>query len=141
MWPSAFSFGDAPVQLADPQASREVVHPHRGAEQAGQLLVDQAVVGEHRQQERQHAHEVRGVAPQDLALGEGFVDEPDLLLLEVPEPAVHELRRLRRRARREVVALDERGAQAAAGGVERATDTGDATTDDDDVERLGRQAA
>ena len=88
----------------------------------------------------QHAHEVRGVAAQDLALGERFVDEPDLLLLEVAEAAVDELRRLRRRARREVVALDERGAQTAAGGVERAADAGDAATDDDDVERFGREA-
>ena len=70
-----------------------------------------------------------------LALGEVLVDEPDLALLQVAEPAVHELGGLRRRARREVVALDERGAQAPAGGVERDARAGDAAADDEHVER------
>ena len=59
------------------------------------------------------------VVAQHLALGERLVHEADLALLEVAQPAVHELRRLRRRARREVVAFDERGAQPAGRGVER----------------------
>ena len=63
--------------------------------------------------------EVRRVAQRDLALGERLVDEPELALLEVAQAAVHQLGRLRRRAGREVVALDQRGAQAAGGRVER----------------------
>ena len=42
-----------------------------------------------------------------------------LALLQVAQAAVDELRGLRRRARGEVVALDQRGAQPAGGGVER----------------------
>jgi hypothetical protein len=47
---------------------------------------------------------------------------------------VDELRALRRGARREVVALDQRGAEPPAGGVERHPGSGDASTDDQDVE-------
>ena len=71
-------------------------------------------------QERQHLDEVRRVAAQPLALGERLVDEADVALLQVAQAAVDQLRGLRRRARGEVVALDERGAQPAGGGVERA---------------------
>ena len=89
---------------------------------------------EHRDEERQHLHQVRGVVAEALALGEGLVDEADVALLEVAQAAVDELRGLRRGAGGEVVALDERGAQAAGGGVERAADAGDAAADDQDVE-------
>ena len=129
------------MQLADAQAAGEVVRPHRGAEQPREAAGEQAVAGEHREQERQHAHEVRRGLAQDLALGERFVDEADLLLLEVADAAVHELRRLRRRARREVVPLDERGPQAAGRGVERDADAGDAAADDEHVEVLVGEAA
>ena len=74
-------------------------------------LID-AVLAEDRDEEGQHLDQVRRVAAQPLALGERLVDEADVALLEVAQPAVDELRGLRRRARREVVALDERGAQA-----------------------------
>ena len=90
---------------------------------------------EHRDEERQQPHEVRGVAAQPLALAQGLVDEPDVAVLEVAQPAVDELRALRRRAAGEVVALDERGAQAAARGVEGHAGAGDAAADDEDVER------
>ena len=53
---------------------------------------------------------------------------------------MHELRGLRRRAAREVVPLDERGAQAPARGVERDAAPGDAAADDEDVELVLLQA-
>ena len=65
------------MQLADAQAAGEVVGPHRGAEQAGEPPGEQTVAGEHGEQERQHAHEVRRGLAQYLALGERFVHEPD----------------------------------------------------------------
>ena len=114
-----------------------IVVPRSRASWRGQ----QAVAGEHRQQERQHAHEVRRGLAQDLALGERFVDEPDFLLLQVADAAVHELRRLRRRARREVALVDERDAQAARRGVERDAGAGDAAADDEHVEVLVGEAA
>ena len=73
---------------------------------------------------------------QPLAFGECFVDEPEVALLQVAQAAVDHLRRLRRRARREVVPLDEAHPQAARGGVERDAAPGDPTADDQHVERL-----
>ena len=86
-------------------------------------------------------HEVGGVAAQALPLVQGLVDEADLALLEVAKAAVDQLGALRRRARGEVVALDERGAQPAAGGVEGDADAGDAAADHHHVEGLVGQAA
>ena len=85
-------------------------------------------------------HEVGRVVEQALALGQVLVDEEELLLLQVAQAAVDELRRLRRRARREVVALDEGRAQAARGGVEGHAGAGDAAADHEDVELLVAQA-
>ena len=129
------------MQLADAQAAREVVGPHRCAEQPGDAAGEEAVAGEHREQERQHPHEVRCGVAQYLALGQRLVDEADLALLEVTDAPVHELRRLRRRARGKVVALDERGAQAPGGGVERNPDSRDPAPDDEHVELLVGEAA
>ena len=55
---------------------------------------------------------------QALALAQRLVHEADVAVLQVAQPAVHQLRRLGRGARGEVVALDQRRAQAAGGGVE-----------------------
>ena len=79
---------------------------------------------------------MRRVLERALAFVERLVDEPDLTLLEVAQAAVHELGALRARARGEVVALDQRGAQAPGGGVERHPGAGDAATDHQDVEAL-----
>ena len=78
-------------------------------------------------------------AAQPLALAQRLVHEADVAVLQVAQPAVHELRALRRRAAGEVVALDQRGAQAAAGGVERHPGAGDPAADHEHVERLGAQ--
>ena len=77
---------------------------------------------------------------QALALGEGFVHEADLALLQVAEAAVGQLRGLRRGARREVVPLDQGRAQAAGGGVERRAHAGDATAHHQHVERIVAEA-
>ena len=128
------------VPLADAQAPGEVVHPQRGAVRLGQRLVENAALTEQRNQERQDLHEMRRIVQQSLALGQVLVDEEVLLLLQIPQPAVHELRRLRRGARGEVVALDQRGPQAPRRSVERHARTGDAAPDDKHVERFVGQA-
>ena len=87
------------IHMADPMAPSDLAGHH-------------AVAGEDRDHEGQDAHEVRGVAPHAMTFAECFVDEPDLALLEVTETAVGELRALRRRARTEVVAFDERSGEA-----------------------------
>ncbi len=68
-----------------------------------------------------------------------LVHEPNVALLQVAQSAVDELRALRRRARREVVALDECRTQAPAGRVEGSAGSGDAATDHQHVELLRRQ--
>ena len=122
------------MELADPGAAGEVVHPERRAHRLGDLLRDRPVLGEDRHEERQHGDEMGRVAEQPLALVERLVDEPHVALLQVAQAAVHELRALRRRAGREVVALDERGAQAPGDGVEGDPAAGDAAADDEHVE-------
>src|SRR6266581_1633346 len=122
---------------AAPRTSGGVVHPERGAHGASDRAVDRAVLAEQRDEERQHADEVGRVAEQTLALGQRLVHEPDLALLEVAQPAVHELGRC---ARRKVALLDERDAQAAGGGVESDARAGDASADDHDVEGLVGEA-
>ena len=62
--------------------------------------------------------EMRGVLAQSLAFVQRLVDQPDLALLQVAQPTVDQLGALRRGARGEVVALDQRRAQPARGGVE-----------------------
>ena len=77
---------------------------------------------------------MRRVLDEALAFGQRLVHEPELALVEVAQAAVDELRAPAAGARREVVALDERGAQAPAGRVERDTRPGDAAADDEHVE-------
>ena len=127
---------DAVVALADAQAAGEVVHPERGAEHPGEPAVDHPAPGQDRDEEREHPHEVGRVLERPLAFVQRLVDEPELALLQVPQAAVHELRALRAGAGGEVVPLHQRGAQSAAGGVERHARAGDATADDEDVEPL-----
>ena len=69
-----------------------------------------------------------------LALGERLVDEAELALVEVAQTAVHELGAAAAGARREVVALDERGPQATRGGVERDAGAGDPAAHHEHVE-------
>ena len=80
------------------------------------------------------------VAAQPLALVQRLVDQAHVALLEVAQAAVDELGALRRGAAGEVVALDERRAQAPGGGVEGDAGAGDPAADDEHVERLGGQA-
>ena len=127
---------EALVQAADAEAAGEVVHPHRRAECPGDAARDQPVLGQDRDHERQQADEVRGVAAQPLPLAQRLVDEPHVALLEVPQPAVDELRAAARGPAGEVVGLDQRGREAAARGVESDADTGDAAADDEHVEAL-----
>ena len=97
---------DASMAPTDAEPAGEVVAPERGAEQAGQAPVDDATFPEHRDEEGQHPDEVGCVLQRALALVQRLVHEPEIALLEVAEPTVHELRALRRRTRGEVAAFD-----------------------------------
>ena len=141
MWATACALLQALVELADAGAAGEVVHPHRAAERPSDLRVDEAVLREQRDEERQQPHEVRRVAAQPLPLAQRLVHEAHVAVLQVAQAAVHELRALRRRAAGEVVPLDERGAQPAAGGIERHAGAGDPAADHEHVELRRRPAA
>ena len=130
---------EALVQLADPPAAGEVVHPHRRAEGPGDAAVDQPVAFEDRQEEREDLDEVRGVVPQPLALAQRLIDETDVTGLEVAQAAVDHLGALRGGARGEVLGFDEGCAHAARGGVESDPGAGDPTANDQDVEALAGQ--
>ena len=127
---------DAFVQLADPESARQVVRPHRRTEESRDPAGEQPVLGEDREQEGEHAHEMRRGLAQDLSFGQRLVDEPDFLLLQVSDAAVYEFRRLGRRARRQVTFLDESNAQSARRGIERDARAGDPPADDEHVERV-----
>ena len=77
---------------------------------------------------------MRRVLERPLPFGEALVDQAKLALVEVAEPAVHELGAPRAGAGREVVSFDQRGSEAAAGGIERDARAGDAATHDEQVE-------
>ena len=124
------------VALADPDATGRVVEPQRGRVGLGHRLVDGAVLSEQRDEEWQGLDKVGCVVEQSLPLGQRLVDEPVLLLLQIPQAAVHQLRRPGRRARREVPGLDQAGAQATRRRVQRDADSGDAAADHEDVERF-----
>src|SRR5581483_2384155 len=59
--------------------------------------------------------------------------EPYLRVPEVAKPAVHELRRAARRARREVLPFDEEGAQAEPRRLREDSRARDSPADDDEV--------
>jgi hypothetical protein len=86
-----------------------------------------------RKHELQRRDDVRCRAQQDLPLGERFGNQPELVVLEVAQPAVNELRAVRRGMRCEVVLLDQDDAQPAAGSVARDACAVDPAADDGEV--------
>ena len=82
----------ATVALADPQTTREVVHPQRAAEHRRQPAVEPAPAREDGHQKRENPDQMRCVLEDQLSLRESFVDQAELVLVEVAEPAVYQLR-------------------------------------------------
>jgi len=104
--------------------------PHVGAALGGA-----AHLGGERDELADGADEVRGGAAQEhVALARALHGDADGPLGEVAQPAVDEFGAPAAGAPGQVAPLDERGAQAARGGVERGAGAGDAPADDEDVE-------
>ena len=118
----------AAVTAAVAPGTERVVHREPGAKL-------HRVTGE-RQAHRQRRHEVRRVRGQDAPLGQGLAHEPDLAVREIAQAAVDLARRLARRARREIAALEKRHAEPARRRVEGNPRTADPAADHDDVELL-----
>ncbi len=108
--------------------------------ESGRVSGPRPAGGEDGKDDRNGADEMRRVAEEPALLGEALEDQSVLALVQVPEPAVDELRRAGRRARSEVALLDEGGAQPPTGGIEGDAGTGDPAADDDDIERLRRHS-
>src|SRR5207248_4063135 len=96
--------------------------------------------GEHRDQERERLDEVGGETEEPLSFGQRLVDEAELLLLEVAQPAVDELGGAGRRPGGEVTPFHKGRPQTPARGVEGDAGTGDAAANDEQVEGLGGEA-
>src|SRR5260370_38441585 len=73
---------------------------------------------------------------QHAALTRGLEHEAEIVLLEIADAAVDEARGLRRRAAAEVALLDQRGAEAAQGGVPRDPRARDAAAQNQQVHRV-----
>src|SRR5262249_4755061 len=101
--------GQHAIALAAPPGREPVV------ELQAEAHLDQAARGiaVDRHQERQRPHQMGGQAAQGLALVERLAHEAEVEQLEVTEPAVDELGRLRRRRGGEVALLDQRDRHAA----------------------------
>jgi hypothetical protein len=88
-----------------------------------------------RQQERHRVHEVRrDPVEQQSALFQRLAHEREVALLEVPQAAVNELARPRRRTSCPVVRLDKGDGETARDRVECRAGADDATPDDEQVE-------
>src|SRR5205823_9682848 len=88
----------------------------------------------HRHEQTHRAHEMRRIADQRFAFGERFVDEAELAVLQIAQAAVDQARRARRRARAEVVALDEQRLVPVECRFARDAGAVDPAADNDDIE-------
>ena len=90
-----------------------------------------------RQHEPQRTDDVRRRLEQHFAFDERFADQPELVVLEIAQPAVDELGRGRGRAACQVALLDKAHFEAAPGRVARDSASVDAAADDDQVIHRG----
>ena len=95
----------------------------------------------HRVEEVHRPDEMRGQAHQRLPLGDALVHQPDLVVLQVAQPAVDQLAGLAAGAAGQVAAVDDGHAEPPAGRVQRDAGPGRAHPDDQHVQlpagRLG----
>ena len=87
-----------------------------------------------RQHEAQRPNKMRRGAQQHFALGERRSHQAKLVVLQITQAAVDQLRRRRRGGGREIVLFQQHDPQAASGGVARDAGSVDAAADDCQVE-------
>src|SRR6185436_18446143 len=92
-----------------------------------------AQLGNVRHDKARRPGDMAGDPQQDLALGERLGDQAELVMLEIAQPAVDQLRGRRRSRRRQIVAFDQYHRQPAASGVARDADAVDAAADHQQV--------
>ena len=87
--------------------------------------------------ERQVVHEMRRVAVHESTFAQGLQDERDVTLLEITNPAMHELGATAGCAFRKIRGLEKDCAEAACGGIHRDPETGCPAANDGNIP-LGR---
>ena len=87
-----------------------------------------------RQHESQGADDVRGDLPEDFALDQGLADQPELVIFEIAQAAMHELRRPGRRSTGQIVHLTEENRIPPADRIARDATAVDAAPNDCEVE-------
>jgi hypothetical protein len=105
-----------------------VVQEKSGTDHPGRPQV--RLVGQH---ELQRLDDVGRQLEQHLALGQRFGDQPKLVVLEIAQAAVDQLRARRRSVRGEVVLFRQQHRQAPAGGIACYADAVDAAADDGEI--------
>jgi hypothetical protein len=90
-------------------------------------------------EEFEWSDEVRGQAQESTTLAAGFEDEMEQPMLEISQSAVHEPRRAARRAACEIVFFHERDTEATQCSVARDAASGDAATNDEEIEFIPRE--
>src|SRR5205807_8300010 len=113
------------------EGREDVVQPHAGAQLPGGYA-GAAVGGE---QKGERADQVGREAQQHAPFVTRLEHQTKIAVLEVPEAAVDQARRVRRRARTEVAFLHQGDTQAAQRRVARDAGAGDAPADDEDIHR------
>jgi hypothetical protein len=124
------------------------VAAHVDAARAGQQLAFREVIVEKqadadqprrpqvrhvRHHEAQRPHDVRRRAQQRFTLLQRLADEAELVVFEVAQAAVNQLRAARRRVRRQIVLLAKQHRQAAARRIARDAGAVDAAADDEQI--------
>jgi hypothetical protein len=95
-------------------------------------------MGEH---ETQGSDDVRGGVEEYFPLDQRFMDETEVVLLEIAQTAVDKLGRGGGRGGGEIAFLAEKNRKAAAGGIASNAATVDATADDGKIENLTQHSA
>ncbi len=86
-----------------------------------------------RQDEQQRRDDVRRLVQHDLPFGQRFADQPELVLLQIAQTAVDQLRAPLRRCRREIAFLDDQNRETPPGRVASDARTVDSGADDEQV--------
>src|SRR5580692_6985559 len=87
-----------------------------------------------RQHESKRANDVRGDLPEDFALDQRLADQPELVIFQITQAAMHEFRRPGRRTAGQIVHFTQENRVTAPSRVARDTTTVDAAPNDCEVE-------
>src|SRR3984957_16022037 len=94
-----------------------------------------------RQHETKRPDDMRRDLPEDFALDQGLADQPELVILQIAQAAMHELGRPRRRPARQIIHFTQENRIAASGSIARDTAAVDAAPYNREVENSIQDAS